>query len=65
MKAEITVSRTGLYSIGQTADVLGLHRNTVRKYVQLGLLPKHVRKATGRTVIQGSDIILFFNRRTM
>jgi predicted site-specific integrase-resolvase len=65
MKAEITVSRTGLYSIGQTAAVLGIHRNTVRKYVKSGLLPRHVRKSTGRTVIQGSDIILFFNRRTM
>lgn len=64
MNAEINVSRTGLYSLKQTAEVLGIHRNSLRKYIQLGLLPTHHRKATGQTIIQGNDIILFFNRRT-
>ena len=64
MNAEITVSRTGLYNIKQASEVLGIHRNTLRKYIRDGLLPTHRRKATGQTIIQGTDIILFFNRRT-
>ena len=64
MNYEINVSRTGLYSLKQTAEVLGIHRNTLRRYIKLNLLPVHHRKATGQTVIQGTDIILFFNRRT-
>ena len=65
MNAEIKVSRTGLYSLRQTSEVLGIHRNTLRRYIRNGLLPTHHRKATGQTIIQGSDIILFFNRRTL
>ncbi|MBO6064618.1 MAG: helix-turn-helix domain-containing protein [Bacteroidales bacterium] len=64
MNAEITVSRTGLYNITQASEILGIHRNTLRKYIRLNLIPTHRRKATGQTIIQGTDIILFFNRRT-
>lgn len=64
MNAEINVSRTGLYEIKQACEALGMHRNTLRKYIANGSIPTHRRKATGRIVIQGSDLILFFNRRT-
>jgi len=65
MNPEINVSRTGLYSLKQTSEALGVHRNTLRRYIKSGLIPTHHRKATGQTIIQGADIIVFFNRRTL
>ena len=62
MKAEINVSRTGRYSLGQTSEILGIHRNTLRRYIKGGLIKTRQRKSTGQTVILGEDIIVFFNR---
>ena len=62
MTSEINVSRTSRNSLKQTAAILGIHRNTLRKYIKEGLIRTRKRKATGQTVILGEEIILFFNR---
>ena len=62
MNAEINVSRTGRYSLKQTSEILGVHRNTLRRYIKDGLIRPRQRKATGQTVILGEDILVFFNR---
>ena len=62
MNSEINVSRTSRNSLKKTAEILGIHRNTLRKYIQEGRIRTRRRKSTGQTVILGEEIILFFNR---
>ncbi len=62
MNSEINVAPTSRNTLGRTCEILGCHRNTLRRYIKKGLLPVHRRKATGQAVIYGTDIIRFFNQ---
>ena len=61
MKSEINVAPTSRNTLGKTCEILGVHRNTLRRYIKRNLIPVHTRKATGQKVIYGTDIIRFFN----
>lgn len=59
---EPTVSPTSQYSIGEAAKILGIHRNTLRKYTNTG--PAGIRckfkKSNNRKVFTGFEIVKFW-----
>ncbi|MCH5346224.1 MAG: helix-turn-helix domain-containing protein [Muribaculaceae bacterium] len=48
------------YNVTQTCRLLGIHRNSLRKYSETGRIKFGVRKSTGRRFYQGNDIIKFW-----
>lgn len=58
---EPTVALTARYPIGQAADLLGIHRNTLRRYSDEGLI-KFGNRRFGRMerFYLGSEIIRFW-----
>lgn len=59
---EPKVSPTGRYSIGQAADILGVHRNTLRRHTNTGptgITCQH-RKSNGRKFYTGLEIVKFW-----
>lgn len=56
------VSPTARFSIGEAAAILGIHRNTLRRYTNTGALGIncHYRKCNGRKYYTGLDIIKFW-----
>ncbi len=59
---EPQVSPTARYSIGEAAQILGIHRNTLRRHTNIGPLGidcKH-RKSNGRKYYTGLDIVRFW-----
>lgn len=58
---EPQVALNGRYSIGQAAALLGIHRNTLRRYNDNGYIKNGVRKAGGnRRFFLGSEILRFW-----
>jgi len=59
---EPKVSPNARYSIGEAAQILGVHRNTLRRYTNTG--PTGIscgfRKSNGRKFYTGKDIIKFW-----
>ena len=52
------VKPEGRYSINETCSILGLKsRNTLRSYVEKGLIKQGTRKANGRPFYLGSEIM--------
>lgn len=60
---EPSVKPDSRYSISETVQLLGLSRNTVRKYTDSGQLKHVTHKATGKRMYTGYAIVLFW--RTM
>lgn len=59
---EPKVSPTGRYTIGQAAEILGVHRNTLRRYTNTGptgITCQH-RKSNGRKFYTGLEIVRFW-----
>lgn len=56
-----TIAMDGKYSITQTCAILGIHRDTLRKYTDSGEIRCGVRRSTGKKFYLGSDIFKFFN----
>lgn len=57
MKYEMpSISENSRYTIGATAKALGMHRNTIRKYCDCGILKFSYRMGT-RKLIEGREII--------
>ena len=54
---EPNIRTTGRYSVNQAAEVLGVHRNTIRRWTESGLLRYGIRTATGRKFFQGSELL--------
>ncbi|PKO00522.1 MAG: MerR family transcriptional regulator [Chloroflexi bacterium HGW-Chloroflexi-5] len=52
------------YTTSQIAKIIGVHPNTVRKYADLGLIPKPIRKANGYRVFCNIHIDQFRLART-
>lgn len=57
---EPNVSTTGRYSIRQTCELLSIHRNSLCKYTNMGLIKCGFRKATARKFYLGSEILRFW-----
>lgn len=57
---EPVVSETGRYSVTETSKILGIQRNTLRKYTVQGLIKCGYRKATARKFYCGSEILRFW-----
>lgn len=58
---EPNVKPTSRYSIVQTCSLLGIHRNSLRKYTKMGKINAGIRKSTGRRFYLGSEILKFWN----
>lgn len=54
-----SVTPTAKYTIAQTCTLLGIHRNTLRSYVNAGYI-KAIQKAHGLR-FKGTEIIRFWN----
>lgn len=54
---EPNINATGRYSIGEASALLGMHRNTLRKYTEQGLIKCGYRKATARKFYMGSELL--------
>lgn len=57
---EPIVNPDSRYTIGQTVRLLGMSRNTVKKYTDSGQLKHVVHKATGKRLYTGYAIVLFW-----
>lgn len=60
VRAEIQVSDTARYSIAETCGILGVHRNTLRRYTDGGLIRCGHRRGTGQKFYLGSEIRRFW-----
>lgn len=57
---EPKVSADGRYSVTQTCAVLGIHRNTLHKYTDSGLIRCGYRRESARKFYKGSEILRFW-----
>lgn len=53
----------GRYSIKETCNALGISRETLRKYTNIGLIKCNFRRGTLKKFYNGRDILTFW--RTM
>ena len=61
MKAtEPNVAKTARYSLEETAQLLGVHPNTVIRYVKAGKLRYGVRRTNRRKFYTGMEILRFW-----
>lgn len=58
-----TVQPNSRYTVTKTCKLLGIHRNSLRKYTQTGRIKAGVRKSTARKFYLGSEIINFWNKQ--
>lgn len=56
------VNLTARYSVRETCTILGICRETLRRYTHKGTIAVHYRKANMRPFYIGSDIMAFWNR---
>lgn len=57
---EPNVNAAGRYSVTETCGVLGIHRNSLRKYTEQGLIKCGFRRQTARKFYLGSEILKFW-----
>lgn len=57
---EPNVSEAGRYSVTETSAVLGIHRNSLRKYTEQGIIKCGFRRQTARKFYLGSEILRFW-----
>ena len=48
------------YTTTQAATLLGVHRNTLHRYIVSGRLKAIIRRADNRVLVKGSDLITFW-----
>lgn len=53
---EPNVADAGRYTITETCKVLGIHRNTLRRWLQAGKMKVKFRRIDNRKVIDGAEI---------
>ena len=53
---EPTVSSTGRYTVTQTCEILGIHRNTLREYTSSGRIKCGFRRESARKFYEGTDL---------
>lgn len=57
------VSPTSRYTITETCNLLGIHRNSLRKYTDTGRIKCGTRIGTAKRFYLGSEIIRFWQRQ--
>ena len=57
---EPLVAPNSRYSIEETCRLLGIHRNSLKKYTDEGRIKSGIRKSTGRRFYLGSEISKFW-----
>lgn len=57
---EPQVAANGRYSVSQTCTALGIHRNTLFKYTEAGLIKCGFRRESARKFYLGSEIVRFW-----
>jgi len=57
---EPKVNDTGRYSVMQTCSMLGIHRNTLQKYTEQGLIKCGFRRASFKKFYTGREIMRFW-----
>lgn len=57
------IKATSRFSIAETCGLLGIHRNTLRKYTKEGRIKAGVRKSTAKPFYLGSEILNFWTRQ--
>lgn len=57
---EPQVTESGRYTVTQTCNVLGIHRNTLLKYTLGGFIRCGFRRETARKFYKGSEILRFW-----
>lgn len=58
---EPKVAPTGRYTVKQTCECLGIHRNTLRRYTDEGHIKCSFRRETARKIYLGKEILRFWN----
>ena len=53
---EPKVADAGRYTMTETCKLLGIHRNTLRRWLQAGKMKVKFRRIDNRKVIEGSEI---------
>ena len=53
---EPTVADTGMYSVTEACQALGIHRNTLRRYIVEGLIKCGFRRLNRRRFFYGREI---------
>lgn len=53
---EPNVADAGRYTMTETCKVLGIHRNTLRRWLQAGKMKVKFRRIDKRKVIEGAEI---------
>lgn len=61
---EPKVTPTGRYSVMQTSQALGIHRNTLQKYTDAGYIKCRFRKSSKQKFYLGSDIMRFWSAQS-
>ncbi len=57
------VTPDGRYSVTETCKLLGIHKNSLRKYTQTGRIKVGTRMATAKKFYLGSEILKFWQRQ--
>ena len=55
------VKNDSRYTITETCEKLGIHRNTLRNWVKIGKIKFIVRKVDNRMMFRGFDILKCWN----
>ncbi len=53
---EPRVQDRGRYTVTETCEALGIHRNTLRRWMQAGKIQCKFRRIDNRKVFEGSEI---------
>ena len=54
-----TIAPTAQYTTTEACGILGVHRTTIYRYVQRGVLRCSCRRGNGRPFFKGSELIRF------
>ena len=57
---EPQVAPNGRYTVKQTCEHLGIHRNTLRRYTEEGHIKCNFRRETARKIYLGVEILRFW-----
>jgi predicted site-specific integrase-resolvase len=60
---EPKVQLSSRYTVSETCELLGIHRNSLRKYTLEGRIKSVVRKSTAKKFYLGSEILKFWQKQ--
>lgn len=60
ISTEPNVQLTGRYNVMETCKILCIHRNTLHKYTEQGLIRCGFRRANSRKFFTGAEILCFW-----